>query len=174
VRIIVTSSPISFSTQAEELEVINDDERIRAICFLQLFFHFIFSRLVIFWEIIVFCSNLVLFFSEEESIVLWKCEYWCGRAYLPMHTIAGPCRIRAICFLAFFFVSRLRICETLLLFFSEGDSIVLCRCEHWGGRAYLYAHNSRIRAVCFLPFFFLLRICKKVLCSVPVFSRFSV
>ncbi len=32
----------------------------------------------------------------------------------------------------------------------------------------------RIRAVCFLPCFFLLRICKKVLCSVPVISWFSV
>ncbi len=50
--------------------------------FCNCFFNYCFSSCD-FWEIIVFCYNLVFFsLSEEESIVLWKCQYWSGRAYL--------------------------------------------------------------------------------------------
>ncbi len=78
----------------------------------------------------MFCSNLV-FFSVKKN------QLCCGNvnidvaAHTSMHTIAGPCRICAICFLALFFLFLvLEFVRQYFCFFSEGESIVLCRCEH--------------------------------------------
>jgi hypothetical protein len=61
VRIVVTSSPISFSTQAEDqLEAINDDERIPCDLLSAIVFSIIVSRLVIFEKLS--CSVTILFF----------------------------------------------------------------------------------------------------------------
>jgi hypothetical protein len=64
VRIVVTSSPISFSTQAEDqLEAINDDERIPCDLLSAIVFSIIVSRLVIFEKLS--CSVTILFFFSS-------------------------------------------------------------------------------------------------------------